>query len=171
MYTTRSAGEKHRSQIGRSRRCAITGQMACTGLVSQGGRRVRDRFWAEVRVSSILDVPRRGLLAWLTPGDYSSRMAPAASTPSDPKRFDPPLSAIKARQMGELARGDDRWDVVLESARDPDLQALRGRIHFVAGRQHRLSGWIFLEWAEKDIEVRFGEFSPQELWNLLDSLV
>ena len=73
--------------------------------------------------------------------------------------------------MGELARGDDRWDVVLESARDPDLQALRGRIHFVAGRQHRLSGWIFLEWAEKDIEVRFGEFSPQELWNLLDSLV
>ena len=85
-------------------------------------------------------------------------------------RFDPPLSAIKARQMGELQRGEDRWDVVLESARDPEVQALRGRIHFIAGNQHRLSGWIFLEWSEKEVEIRFGEFSAQELANLLDSL-
>lgn len=98
----------------------------------------------------------------------------AAETPgsSRTKRFDPPLSAIKARQMGELARGDDRWDVVLESARDPDVKALRGRIHFVSGNQHRLSGWIFLEWSEAELEARFGEFSSaaQQLWNLLDSL-
>jgi hypothetical protein len=87
-----------------------------------------------------------------------------------PQRFDPPLSAIKARQMGELARGDDRWDVLLETVRDHDVQALRGRIHFVSGNSHRLSGWIFLEWSEADVDGRFSEFSAQELWNLLDSM-
>ena len=91
-------------------------------------------------------------------------------TPSPRKHFDPPLSAIKARQMGELARGDDRWDVVLESVRDDEMNGLRGRIHFVSGNIHRISGWIFLEWAEKDVDARFTEFSAQELWNMLDSL-
>lgn len=86
------------------------------------------------------------------------------------KGFDPPLSNIKTRQMGELARGESRWDVLLESVRDDDMNGLRGRIHFISGNVHRLSGWIFLEWAEKDVETRFNEFSPQELWNLLDSL-
>lgn len=85
-------------------------------------------------------------------------------------RFDPPLSAIKARQMGELVRGDSRWNVLLESVSDPSIEALRGRIHFISGNIHRLSGWIFLEWTEKDVEIRFSEFSAQELWNLLDSL-
>lgn len=107
------------------------------------------------------------LLACPTVGDYSSAMRPdATKTP----RFDPPLSAIKARQMGELVRGEDRWDVVLESARDSEIEALRGRIHFIAGNLHRLSGWIFLEWSEKEVEIRFGEFSAQELAFLLDSL-
>ena len=86
------------------------------------------------------------------------------------KHFDPPLSAIKARQMGELARGDDRWDVLLESVRDDEVNGLRGRIHFVNGNTHRLSGWIFLEWAERDVDSRFSDFSAHELWNLLDSL-
>lgn len=85
-------------------------------------------------------------------------------------RFDPPLSDIRARQMGELARGDDRWDVLLETVQDGSVGGIRGRMHFVSGNLHRLSGWIFLEWAEKDVEERFGEFSAQELWNLLDSL-
>ncbi len=85
-------------------------------------------------------------------------------------RFDPALDQIQARQMGELARGENRWDVLLEVARDEDIGALRGRIHFVSGNTHQLSGWIFLEWAAKDIQVRFAEFSAQELWNLLDSL-
>ena len=84
--------------------------------------------------------------------------------------FEPPLSAIKARQMGELSRGDDRWDVVLESAKDPDVDALRGRIHFVSGNEHRWSAWIFLELTAQEVESRFGEFSAQELWNLLDSM-
>ncbi len=85
-------------------------------------------------------------------------------------RFDPPLSDIKARQMGELARGEIRWNVLLETVRDADVEAMRGRIHFVSGNSHRLSGWIFLEWREQEIQERFGEFSAQELWNLLDSL-
>lgn len=87
-----------------------------------------------------------------------------------PTRFDPPLAQIKARQMGELQRGDDRWDVLLETVQDASVNAIRGRIHFISGTKHRLSGWIFLEWAEKDVDVRFAEFSAQELWNLLDSM-
>ncbi len=85
-------------------------------------------------------------------------------------RFDPPLSAIKARQMGELARGESRWDVLLETADDKEMGALRGRIHFICGNTHRLSGWVFLEWSEREVHTRFTEFSAQELWNLLDSL-
>jgi hypothetical protein len=92
------------------------------------------------------------------------------SEPEKSGRFEPALSAIQARQMGELVRGDIRWDVLLEFARDEEIGALRGRIHFVSGNLHRLSGWIFLEWSAKDIDTRFGEFSAQELWNLLDSL-
>lgn len=85
-------------------------------------------------------------------------------------RFEPPLSEIRARQMGELVRGEARWDVLLESVRDASVDAMRGRIHFVAGNTHRLSGWIFLEWSEKEMQERFTEFSAQELWNLLESL-
>src|SRR5262245_38503641 len=96
-------------------------------------------------------------------------MPEAEGTPRS-SRFDPPLSDIRARQMGELARGDSRWDVFLETVRDEDLGGIRGRIHFISGNLHRLTGWIFLEWAEKDVEERFGEFSAQELWTLLDSL-
>lgn len=90
--------------------------------------------------------------------------------PRKSQGFSPSLSEIQARQMGELVRGDSRWDVLIEFARDEEVGALRGRIHFVSGNIHRLSGWIFLEWAAKDIEARFAEFSAQELWNLLDSL-
>jgi hypothetical protein len=95
--------------------------------------------------------------------------ADAGSTPS-PNRFDPPLGEITPRPMGELTRGEDRWDVVLETVKDAEVGVVRGRIHFICGNNHRLSGWIFLEWQEKDVEERFAEFSAQELWNLLDSL-
>ncbi len=87
-----------------------------------------------------------------------------------PSGFEPPLSAIKARQMGELSRGENRWEVVLESARDPEVDALRGRIHYVSGNEHRWSAWIFLEWSQSEVESRFADFSAQELWNLLDSM-
>ena len=87
-------------------------------------------------------------------------------------RFDPPLHQIKARQMGELVRGESRWDVLLESVMDHTVNAARGRIHFISGNVHRLSGWIFLEWSESDIESRFSELASdsQMLWTLLDSL-
>lgn len=97
-------------------------------------------------------------------------MAPDAEGTSGSTRFDPPLNQIKARQMGELVRGESRWDVLLETVTDRSVDAIRGRIHFISGNTHRLSGWIFLEWVEKDVQTRFGEFSAQELWNLLDAL-
>ena len=97
-------------------------------------------------------------------------MAPDGEHKTRPTRFDPPLDRIKARQMGELVRGESHWDVLLETVKDPSVNAVRGRIHFICGNTHRLSGWIFLEWVEKDVEIRFAEFSAQELWNLLDAL-
>ena len=87
-----------------------------------------------------------------------------------PKHFEPSWSDIKARQAGELTRGSSHWDVLLETAADADMGAIRGRIHFISGNLHRLSGWIFLEWSEKDIESRFAGFSAQDLWNMLKSL-
>lgn len=87
-----------------------------------------------------------------------------------PAHFDPSWSDIKARQAGELTRGASRWDVLLETAADSELKAVRGRIHFISGNTHRLSSWIFLEWSEKEVEARFSAFSAQDLWNLLKSL-
>jgi len=77
----------------------------------------------------------------------------------------------KARHMGELKRGDQRWDVYLESQPDATLSAVRGRIHFMSGETHRVTGWVFLEWSAKDVEERFNEFSPVELWHFVESLV
>ena len=87
-----------------------------------------------------------------------------------PKRFEPSRSEIKVREAGKLTRGSSDWDVLLETAADADLGAIRGRIHFISGNLHKLSSWIFLEWSEKEIESRFSGFSAQDLWNLLKSL-
>ena len=48
----------------------------------------------------------------------------------------------------------------------------RIRIHFVSGggQQHKVTGWIFLEWKEKDMQERFGEFSAVELLHFVESL-
>ena len=99
-------------------------------------------------------------------------MAQDAEGNQKPSRFDPSWSDIKARQMGDLTRGESRWDVLLETAPDPEVGSIRGRIHFISGNTHRLSAWIFLEWDERDIDTRFAEFaaSAQQLWELLDSL-
>jgi len=75
----------------------------------------------------------------------------------------------RARHMGELRRGERRWDVYLES--EPgDGSSVRGRIHFVAPGDHRTTGWIFLETGEREIRDRFGEFSAVELWHFLEAL-
>lgn len=90
-------------------------------------------------------------------------------------RFDPPLSDIRTRQMGELMRGESRWDVLLETVRDGSVDAVRGRIHFVSGNIHRISAWIFLDWTEREVQERFAEYSSgpvgaQQLWDLVNSL-
>ena len=97
-------------------------------------------------------------------------MSTDAGSSRKPYRFEPALSQIRSRQMGELARADSRWDVLLETAADDQTGALRGRVHFVSGTTHRLSAWIFLEWAEQEVLDRFSDFSAPELWNLLESL-
>ena len=76
----------------------------------------------------------------------------------------------RSRHMGELKRGDQRWDVFLELQPDADLGAVRGRIHFVAsGGARRSTGWVFLEWHEKEILDRFGEFSAVELLQFVEA--
>lgn len=76
----------------------------------------------------------------------------------------------RARHMGELKRGPSRWDVYLEVEPDPELAAVRGRIHFVAEGTRKTTGWVFLERHEKDIVERFGEFSAVELLQFVESI-
>jgi hypothetical protein len=43
-------------------------------------------------------------------------------------------------------------------------------VHFVEGSRRRSTGWIFREWTEQGIIARFNDFSPLELWKILESL-
>ena len=72
--------------------------------------------------------------------------------------------------MGQLARGEKRWDVYLETRLDEDRRMVWGRLHFTAAERHRQSAWVFLEHSEKEIRERFADFSAVELWALLDAL-
>jgi hypothetical protein len=76
------------------------------------------------------------------------------------------------KHMGELKRGEQRWDVYLEGQPDTSLGAVRGRIHFVGtgGQPHKVTSWIFLEWKDKDIQDRFAEFSAVELLHFVEAL-
>jgi hypothetical protein len=76
----------------------------------------------------------------------------------------------RAKHMGELKRGDDRWEVFIEVQPDAELRAVRGRVHFVTGDRRRTTAWIFLEPSERDIQERFGEFSAVELWHFVEAL-
>jgi hypothetical protein len=73
-----------------------------------------------------------------------------------------------ARHLGDLARGDLAWRVYLETAAGP--APARGRIHFVSPDATRTTGWIFVEPTESELLRRFHDFSPVELWKLLESL-
>jgi len=73
-----------------------------------------------------------------------------------------------ASHMGDLARGGTTWAVHLETRQDGPVAT--GRVHFVAGEVRRSSAWIFREWTVADVKTRFSEFSPLELWRLLESL-
>lgn len=76
----------------------------------------------------------------------------------------------RARQMGELRRGNQHWNVLLETEPDGTLGTVRGRIHFVSIDRHRVTSWIFMEWQEREVQERFGEFSAAELWQFLEAL-
>jgi hypothetical protein len=78
----------------------------------------------------------------------------------------------RAKHMGELKRGDERWDVFLEIQPDPELRAgaVQGRLHFVSAERRRTTSWIFLEWSEREVQDRFGEFSAVELWHFVAAL-
>jgi len=76
----------------------------------------------------------------------------------------------RAKQMGELKRGTERWDVFVETQAEGEHQVVRGRLHFVQGDRHRATSWIFLEPTERDIHERFAEFSAVELWHFVEAL-
>lgn len=80
------------------------------------------------------------------------------------------------RHLGDLARGDARWQVYLETRHraGPEArqqQMVEGRIHFVGIHSRRSTGWIFLEWSDAEVLARFNEFSPTELWKLVEGVV
>lgn len=76
--------------------------------------------------------------------------------------------APQARHLGDLARSQTRWGVYLETRVLGTLA--QGRLHFVEGTRHKCTGWIFREHSEREIHERFNEFSPIELWKILESL-
>jgi hypothetical protein len=76
--------------------------------------------------------------------------------------------APAARHLGDLARSQTRWSVYLETRTQGSLA--QGRLHFVEGTRHKTTGWIFREWTEREITDRFTEFSPVELWKILESI-
>ena len=78
----------------------------------------------------------------------------------------------RVKHMGELKRGDERWEVFIEMQPDAEVGpgAVRGRLHFLSGERHRSTTWVFLEWSERDVQERFGEFSAVELWHFLETL-
>src|SRR4249920_4170233 len=114
---------------------------------------------------------------------YGTERSPFATGttggPLQPSRNSPeplPADAPLSRSLGELARGDARWTVYLETRPHPRGTGLRhntlqGRLHFVGQSEvQRSTGWIFSELSDTDIVSRFNEFSAAELWLLLDSL-
>lgn len=98
--------------------------------------------------------------------DTTSRPIAPEATPLAPTPAAPPTPP--GRPMGDLSRGGTDWQVYLELS--PQGELTRGRIHFVSDEGLRSSAWIFLEWGEQETTNRFNEFSPTELWKILESL-
>jgi hypothetical protein len=111
-----------------------------------------------------------------TPPDQLRLFSPAA-TPAggslqggSVQRVGP--DGVATRRMGGLCCVDELWSVFLECERDRDTGAARGRVHFrrePGGRAAR-TAWIFVEWTERDVELRFHEFGAEELWELLSAV-
>ena len=88
------------------------------------------------------------------------------SSPTSPSPAGP--APAHGRHLGDLTRAGTTWQVHVETR--PQGQLTAGRVHFVSPDLARATGWIFLEWSEQDVLHRFNEFSPIELWKLLESL-
>jgi len=84
----------------------------------------------------------------------------------------PPISPLpdapSARHLGDIARSDARWSVYFEAQQRGNTMA--GRVHFLSGTRRRATGWIFIDWTERGLLERFNEFTPVELWKILESL-
>src|SRR2546422_9921454 len=109
------------------------------------------------------------------PSDDRSADWASATLRQSPR--DRPVSAAfpgqeRAKHMGELKRGDVRGDVYIEI--QPDAEggggAVRGRVHVVGGEGHRTRSWSFREWAEREVQERFGKFTAVGLWHFAEAL-
>src|SRR5258708_6839471 len=76
----------------------------------------------------------------------------------------------RARQMGELRRGNQHWNVLLETEPDGTLGTVRGRIHFVSIDRHRVTSWIFMDGQEGQGAARLRCVWAAELWQFLEAL-
>src|SRR5437899_10284699 len=81
----------------------------------------------------------------------------ASATLRQPPR-DRPVSAAfpgreRAKHMGELKRGDVRWDVYIEMQPDAEVGggAVRGRVHVAGGGRRRATGWGVRELCEGQV--------------------
>jgi hypothetical protein len=120
--------------------------------------------WRQKVRGGILDYPCQAQERMTGPSMPDQR--PASASPEPP-----------ARHLGDLARGDQRWQVYLETrpvdpspAGPPKRSPVAGRLHFVAHDRVRRTAWIFLEWSDAELMARFQEFSASELWRMVESL-
>jgi hypothetical protein len=63
------------------------------------------------------------------------------------------------KHMGELKRGEQRWDVYPKGSPIPRSEPCAAA-SFCQRAASKTTGWIFLERQEKEIHERFEEFSP-----------
>jgi hypothetical protein len=107
----------------------------------------------------------RGNTLGLQRGNHTRLVSALSFTPSDGA----------GRHLGDLARNGVCWRVYLEtrSLAQPGgflRQMVEGRLRFVSGERSRSSAWIFVEHSEPELLARFHDFSPGELWRLMESL-
>ena len=111
--------------------------------------------------------PPRDALRWRLPPAHATLFQSSFRVPMTTPSSDT-IDLSNADHMGDLARGGTTWSVHLETRQDDPVTG--GRVHFVAGDVRRSSAWIFREWSAQEVRARFVEFSPLELWRLLESL-
>src|SRR5437762_402907 len=110
-------------------------------------------------------------------GDAAAGSSPTPPTSRLPPPDPPPRrssstatsapSAAPTTAHGSPTRHPAAWAPGAPAGR---VGPVRGRLHFMSGERRRTSSWIFLEWSEREIQDRFGEFSAVELWHFVEAL-